>query len=37
MTDVVPRPYLFLNSDDFGRGNYIRYYGLPVRPVRDAD
>ncbi len=29
--------YLFLNSGGFGRGNYLRYCGLSVRPVRGAD
>ena len=29
--------YLYLNSGGFGRGNYIRYYGQSVRPVRNAD
>ena len=29
--------YLFLNSGGFGRGNFIRYNGQSVRPVRNAD
>ena len=28
--------YLYLNSGGFGRGNYIRYNGQSVRPVRGS-